>query len=218
VGAEAQGRGDTNAARRRYLEALRHDPNNRGAQLNLAVAELTLTPQHQGRHDHALGHLGSLQTQLEQLGARGKDVLWYRVRYTQTVAHLDPQYGDYAKACDAAVDLCEALLNQAPLKVKHNMPHRDFIKHVEPMALAVLASALKEAGHPPQTCEESDAVDREELKAALKAAANDGTTPSRFGGAVTHATIAAYVAQASANPDAQYNLACYFALCNSGPR
>lgn len=40
VGAEIQKQGDVKGARRRYLEALRYDPANRGAKQNLADAEL----------------------------------------------------------------------------------------------------------------------------------------------------------------------------------
>lgn len=237
VGAEAHAKPDINAARRRYLAALRYDPNNRGAQLNLAVVELELASENKAKHVSAVERLDSLEAALQKEGDAikaklwrvrqagrekyrygGKDPLEYRVRYTQAVAHLHPEHANADNALKAAVCVCHMLLSKSPsfpLR-RRTKNFRDFVKEVEPMALPVLASAVREkdqapreSAPPPKDQAPRETVTRNELKNELKKYADN---PNGFRSAVTHAAIAKYVKEeASMSPAAQYNLACYYA-------
>jgi tetratricopeptide (TPR) repeat protein len=153
VGAEAHARGDEPSARRRYLDALRHEPGNRGAKFNLAVAELEGVGAEGNGPERARSRLEELQRTLEATGEQEQEAMWYRVRYTQAVAGLGREPSEARRA---AVDLCATLLDRLG-EIDHRRTRRrstkelrDFLRSVRPRTLVVLASALEEEGRPPR--------------------------------------------------------------------
>lgn len=142
VGAEDQTREKRPSARRRYLAALRRDPGNRGAQFNLAVADLQKRATSKGDYERAVDRLEGLRDSLEMAsryldepllrrlyrGAVNRfkvvqefpetarrhldEPLWYRLRYTEAVAWLHPSKGNTRTAWVSAVDVCHELLEK----------------------------------------------------------------------------------------------------------
>jgi tetratricopeptide (TPR) repeat protein len=204
VGADDHARDDWQSARRRYLEALRHDPGNRGARFDLAVVELDPRFEGNGRQA-ALGRLEGLRAELEGAGNAARDPLWYRVRYMQAVAQITT---DAVVAHAAAVDLCARLVSRLDQiegqrrRTAADERERAFLFGVQPMALVLLASALKQEGYNGAA---AGPIDRSELAEALRQ--ND------FDHKVTHDAIVGYVTSEFEPLDAgaNYNLACYYA-------
>lgn len=221
VGAEDYARGDAQSACVRYLQALRRDQANRGAKANLAVAELQTAGEDQDAWGRAGKRLDELQAAIESDGHYDKAQLWYRVRYTQTVAAMHPQWGNSRTARKAAVSLCAKLLAKTD-KLKESKQLlgsskalQAFLRTAEPRALIVLASALRHEGRPPTKVSKQPPVDRNTLKEQLNAFAakpDDGSTSDSFNNAVTHAGVIAYVIDewSPLDPEAAYDLACYY--------
>jgi hypothetical protein len=170
--------------------------------------------------------LNELQETLEGAGNHERDALWYRVRYTQTVAWLGRKPKE---ARQAAVDLCATLLVRLA-RIDHwytsrrsTTELREFLRSIRPRSLNVLASALQEdrrpplePGRPSASHELPTAVDIETLKQQLVAFANAPENPDvsrRFDQEVTHPVVVAYVIKAYGTLDVgtAYNLACYYA-------
>jgi tetratricopeptide (TPR) repeat protein len=227
VGADDHARGDWASARRRYLEALRCDPNNRGARFDLAVIELGLGDA--GR-ESALKRLEGLRKELENPDERPQDPVWYRVRYTQAVLRItvEPRAGAGTKrkapeAREAAIDLCANLVSVLDAlegrrrRNRSDQASADFLRAVQPMSLILLASALLEDGHPASIA--GPHLQRTTLVAALRHAEADRSADHGFDRTITHDAICDYVVRELQPFDAgaHYNLACYYTRVTNLP-
>jgi hypothetical protein len=222
VGAEDHARGQFAVAERRYLTALALDPQNHGAALNLASAQLALADNDKKLNENAKERLEQLRETLEdQPGDYTSDELWYRTRYNQASAELHPEFGTGAAARKAAVGLCAVLLMKldrlsTPIRHRTSRKVRTFLEDVQPTALVTLASALRLDRRPPSTMPDTaKPVDEDVLREELWAFArspHDHEAAARFDAKVTHAAIVEYVLDKLGPPDARtnYNLACYF--------
>ena len=229
VGAEQQANGRGGDAVRAYYRALGIDPRNRGAALNLGTLELQ-QPAIEVRR-RGLDRLEELRA---VIGNDKTDEQWFRVRYCETVARLDPDLGSYTPRAEApmtavksAVALCAETMGQRPLR-RWRLPrplawligwwprrwkrkaNHEFLRTVLPAALLTLASALQREGRSAAEVP----LDAAGLRRQLQIYSRDWNAAT-FDAAVTHPSLVRFVVETlpnmglPLNADALYNHACY---------
>jgi hypothetical protein len=210
VGAELHTAGHPRAAQPRYRRALGFDPDNRLAQLNLAVAETqTGADGDRRRYERAVDTLLLLCDGAHAV--HDDDPIWYRARYALAVALLRRRTAlGRARARRRAAEVCA---RSAEVRARRSWPRSrrsqldTFLQQLEPAALLLLASALYEEsgrGRPPvEPFELEKTTLREQLVLA-----RDG----RHYAQNLHAGIVGYVLThcTPLRPGTRYNLACYF--------
>lgn len=222
VGAERQGRGDVPGALGGYRAALARDQANRGATFDLAIIELQAkTPE---GFASGFARLVELRKTISKGGHAAREPMWYRVKYAQTVAWMEPKLGNRRCARLSAVVLASTILDTLHRTRGFHQPKRwrktlrTLLESVQPATLVSLASTLVLDQRPnlPTT------VDKKTLRKALRAFADDRKQPgstAAFDAKVTHRGIVEYVVNTFSPLDGQtrYNLACYYTRVEALP-
>lgn len=207
VGANVHDRGQPDVARYRYQRALGVDADNRGALLNLAVADTQAAGDGKAR---ARAHR-ELAALCHALRGRSDDPMWYRAHYACAVAHLlsDGRAAD-ARRCAAALSAAIAR-RLDPGRRRPPRPLEDFLRKVQPAALLLLASALRAEGRSPRALSDvQEPLDTCLTRASLPEALETLVETERVEDGPSHTDVVGLVQRGTLRPDALYNLACYY--------
>jgi len=205
VGAELQQKLDPRPARSRYQRALGISPENYGARMQLAAVETQTNDPDSEAYREACESLAELCAVVTDPA----DPMWYRIRYNRVVALL-PHADD--EALRVVVELCEAILRYRDSRQPPLWPFgrglRRYLKEVEPAALLLLASVLRECGCEPLTLR--DPLPGDLTQTELRRRLRDARRSNEPTG-LDHAAIAGYVLRRrqQLRADARYNLVRY---------
>ena len=215
VGADLQKRGDNAGAQRSYRAALGREQTNRGAQFDLAIIELQARVPEQ--HNKGFTRLVELRRSISAEGDAARDPMWYRVKYAQTVAWMEPESGNRRCARLSAVALTSTILATLDdtkgrwfAKRSTKRLHK-LLEFFRPATLVSLASTLVLDGRSNASRPVNGKLLRRELE-RFAAEWKDPQSAAEFDQKVTHAGIVDYVKKELSPLDAQtnYNLACYY--------